>query len=327
MKKYILPVLALALLTGCGKVSEVKDTDRPINIVSGTVEGTTKDISTTDTAADDDIVSGTDTDKAGNKVSGTTTTTSAGSKKSAVTRANGGSGGVYGTTRAVPVAPKSNNTKKTTTTAAPATTQPATQSPKFDPKDCSSISFGYSNSTPNKIDVSRQYNDGQARSYQVLSADTAEIQKAIEKDSSKTINDFVIKNDYDFDGYPDIFIIEKPDDLNKTGKYYHYDPESGNYQAWAELNSIHLEFARNAAEDLLITVEKKDDIEYEEKAYYWNEQNQLSLRSYTHKYKAGDTILIEYVGYDNSGAETFRETRDENGNLVGGNTGDQSQGE
>ncbi len=325
MKKYIFPVLALALLTGCGKVSDVKDTEKPINIVSGTVEGTTKDISTTDTEANtDDTVSGTTTNKAGNKVSGTTTTTSAGSKKSAVTRANGGSGGVYGTTRAVPVAPNNNNTKKTTTTAAP-TTQPATETPHFDPKDCSSISFGYSNSTPNKIDVSRQYSDGKARSYQVLSADTSEIQKAIEKDSSKTINDFVIKSDYDFDGYPDIFIIEKPDDLNKTGKYYHYDPENGSYQPWSELNGIRFELSGNAAEDMLTAIEKKDDIEYEERIYKWNEQDQLVLRKYTHKYKAGDTILIDYVDYDANGAEVFRETRDENGSLVGGNTEENAQ--
>ncbi|MBP5759114.1 MAG: hypothetical protein J6W45_06895, partial [Bacteroidales bacterium] len=128
-------------------------------------------------------------------------------------------------------------------------------------------------------------------------------------------------------GYPDIFISEKPDDLNKTGKYYHYDPESGNYQAWAELNSIHLEFARNAAEDLLITVEKKDDIEYEEKTYKWNDQKQLVMIKYMHKYKAGDTILIDYVDYDANGAEVLRETRDENGNLVGGNTDNQAQGE
>lgn len=326
MKRYILPVLALALLTGCGKVSDVKDTDKPINIVSGTVEGTTKDISTTDTEADEDAVSGTTTNKAGNKVSGTTTTTSAGSKKSAVTRANGGSGGVYGTTRAVPVAPKTNNTKKTTTTAAP-TTQLATQAPSFDPKECSSISFGYSSSTPNKIDVSRQYSDGKTRSYQVLSADTTEIQKAIEKDSSKTMNDFVVKNDYDFDGYPDIFIIEKPDDLNKSGKYYHYDPESGSYQSWAELNSLRFQLDMNTAGGILTAVEKKDDIEYEQKEYKWNEQKQLVLVKYTHKYKSGDKILIDYVDYDDNGAEVLRETRDENGSLVGGNTEENTQGE
>ena len=75
MKKYILPVIGLALLTGCGKVVDSSN-DKPINIVSGTVEGTTKDISTTDTEADDDIVSGTTTDKAGNKEPAYTTTAS-----------------------------------------------------------------------------------------------------------------------------------------------------------------------------------------------------------------------------------------------------------
>ncbi|SHM54719.1 membrane lipoprotein lipid attachment site-containing protein [Ruminococcus flavefaciens] len=319
MKKYILPIVALALLTGCGKVSDVKDTDKPINIVSGTVEGTTRDISTTDTEAttDDDTVSGTTTKTAGNKVSGTTTTAKAGSKKSAVTRANGGSGGVYGTTRAVPVAPKS--TTKTKATTAATTTQPATQAPKADFEDCSTISFGISENTSNKIDVSRQYNDGKARSYQVLSADTSGIQEAIKKDPSKTVNDFVIKNDLDFDGYPDIFIIEKPDELNKTGKYYRYDHETGNYQAWQELNGIHFELNGNAELKQLKTTEQKEDGGYEEKIYVWNEQKQLVILKYTHKYKSGDSFLIDYVDYDNNGAEILRETRDENGSLVGGN--------
>lgn len=327
MKKYILPVIALALLTGCGKVSDVKDTDKPINIVSGTVEGTTRDVSTTDTeATTDDTVSGTTTKTAGNKASGTTTTTAKAGEKKVVTRANGGSGGVYGTTRAVPVAPKS-TTKAKETTAAPTTTQPATQAPKIDYEDYNSITFGYTKDTPNKIDVSRKYTDGKIRSYQVLSADTSEIQKAIEKDSTKTVNDFVIRTDLDFDNYPDIFIIEKPDENNKTGKYYHYDPENGNYQPWTELNGIHLELERNAELSQLKTTEKKDDGGYEEKVYSWNEQKQLVLLKYTHKYKAGDKFLIDYVDYDSNGAEILRETRDENGSLVGGNTEDTPKSE
>jgi len=322
MKKYILPVLALALLAGCGKVSDATGDDNHISIVSGTVEGTTKGISTSDTEAE--TTSGTASTKvAGSKISGTTTaaTTKTGAR-AAVTRASGGSGGVYGTTRAVPAAPKQN---KTTTAAAP--TQPATQAPSFDPKDCSSITYGFSSNTPNKIDVSRQYSDGKQRSYQVLSADTSEIQKAIEQDPSKSINDFIVNNDYDFDNYPDIFIIERPDDLNKTGKYYHYDPENGTYQPWAELNGIRFELERNAAEGILGTTETKDDIEYEQKIYKWNAQKQLVMVKYTHQYQAGDNVFIDYVNYDENGVEILRETRDSSGNLIGGNTEEQAQDE
>lgn len=322
MKKYIFPVLAVALLTGCGKVSDATGDDNHISIVSGTVEGTSKEVSTSDTEAE--TTSGTTATKvAGSKISGTTTAASTKKgAKSAVTRASGGSGGVYGTTREVPVAPRQN---KTTTTVAP--TQPATHAPSFDPKECSSITYSFSSNSPNKIDVSRQYSDGKERSYQVISADTTEIQKAMEQDPSKSINDFIVKNDYDFDNYPDIFIIERPDDTNKTGKYYHYDPENGTYQPWAELNGIRFELERNAAEGILGTTETKDDIEYEQKIYKWNAQKQLVMVKYTHQYQAGDRVLIDYVNYDDNGTEILRETRDSSGSLIGGNSEEQPQDE
>ena len=94
MKKFVFPVLMLALLAGCGKVSDASGVESRINIVSGTVEGTTRDISTTDTEVTTDETSTkngttTTTKTAGEKVSGSTTTT----KKTRVqpaTRASGG---------------------------------------------------------------------------------------------------------------------------------------------------------------------------------------------------------------------------------------------
>ena len=312
MKKCILPVILLALLSGCGKVSDASGVESRINIVSGIVEGTTRSRTTSETEAmTDGHTTGSTTSKtAGEKVSGTTTTKSKKSSVQAATRASGGnSGGSRGTTRHVPTV------QRTTTTAA----QPTSQTPAIDPKDYSSITFEL-NSSSNEIDVSRE---GMSGSIQVLKdVDLTEIRNTIANDPSKTINDFIVRqNDFDFDGYPDLFIIEKQDDLNKTGKYYRYDPTKGIYAAWSELNGLGFEIVPNAAENSLTIYNKKDTLNYEAKTFEWNEHDLLVLRRYVNQYNDGE--LIETVLYDENGIESSRETKDSQGNPVGGETEEQ----
>jgi hypothetical protein len=313
MKKCILPVILLALLSGCGKVSDASGVESRINIVSGIVEGTTRSRTTSETEAmTDGHTTGSTTSKtAGEKVSGTTTTKSKKSSVQAATRASGGnSGGSRGTTRHVPTA------QRTTTTAA----QPTSQTPTIDPKDYSSITFEL-NSSSNEIDVSRE---GMSGSIQVLKdVDLTEIRNTIANDPSKTINDFIVRqNDFDFDGYPDLFIIEKQDELNKTGKYYRYDPTKGIYTAWSELNGLGFEIVPNATENSLTIYNKKDTLNYEAKTFEWNEHQLLVLRRYVNQYNDGE--LIETVLYDENGIESSRETKDSQGNPVGGETEDPS---
>ncbi len=320
MKKCILPVILLALLSGCGKVSDASGVESRINIVSGIVEGTTRSRTTSETEAmTDGHTTGSTTSKtAGEKVSGTTTTKSKKSSVQAATRASGGnSGGSRGTTRHVPTV------QRTTTTAA----QPTSQTPAIDPKDYSSITFEL-NSSSNEIDVSRE---GMSGSIQVLKdVNLTEIRNTIANDPSKTINDFIVRqNDFDFDGYPDLFIIEKQDELNKTGKYYRYDPTKGIYTAWGELNGLNFnngvvgyEIIPNASDNSLTIYNKKDTLNYEEKTFEWGENGVLIIRRYRNQYNDGE--LIETVLYDENGIECSRETRDSQGNLVGGETEDPS---
>ena len=309
MKKCILPVILLALLSGCGKVSDASGVESRINIVSGIVEGTTRSRTTSETEAmTDGHTTGSTTSKtAGEKVSGTTTTKSKKSSVQAATRASGGnSGGSRGTTRHVPTV------QRTTTTAA----QPTSQTPTIDPKDYSSITFEL-NSSSNEIDVSRE---GMSGSIQVLKdVNLTEIRNTIANDPSKTINDFIVRqNDFDFDGYPDLFIIEKQDELNKTGKYYRYDPTKGIYTAWSELNNQRFEAMVNSAENSLTFYNKKDTLNYEEKTFEWGENGVLIIRRYRNQYNDGE--LIETVLYNENGIESLRETRDSQGNLVGSET-------
>lgn len=313
MKKCIFSVILLALLTGCGKVTDVNGSESRISIVSGTVEGTTRELETTETDVTTD--EGTTDEKTtttktvGDKVSGTTAVTTKKSNVQSATRASGGSsGGVRGTTRQVPTAPRT-----TTTTSEQTTTQP----PTFDPKEHNSISFGYDSQTPNKIEVLRQYSDGKERSYQVLSVDTTEIQAAMEADPTKTIDSFIVRTDFDLDDYPDLFIIEKQDELNKTGKYYRYDPEHGTYTSWNELNELKYEVTLGENNWLRVCRNGEDRIEQERTEYEWNAQKQLVRREYIHQYKDenGD-IVIEKIHYDESGNQVSREVEFSNGQPV-----------
>lgn len=318
MKKYILPVVLLALLAGCGKV-KVSEVDSHIEIVSGTASSTTKEVTTSETGktTDDDDKKTTTTKKTGEKISGTTTTAAKATGR-VVTRASGGNSTVHGTTRVVPTAPR---TTSRTTTSAASTQQPTTEPATYDHKDYSSVTFDFKSDKPDKIEVIRPYSDGKSRSCQTLSVDTAEIKEKLEKNSNKTINDFLEKVDFDGDGYPDLFVKEKEDELNTSGKYFKYDPDKGIYTPWEELNALKYEIKKDTASNRLIVLDKKEDkIEYEKKSFEWNAQNKLVLREYIHQYTRNGDILIDYINYDENGTEISRETRDSEGNLVGENT-------
>ncbi|MCR4640078.1 hypothetical protein [Ruminococcus sp.] len=319
MKKYILPVVLLTLLAGCGKV-KVSEVDSHIEIVSGTASSTIKEVTTseTETTTERGDKKTTTTKKAGEKISGTTTTAAKASGR-VVTRASGGNSVIHGTTRIVPTAPRSTSR---TTTSATSTQQPSTQPATFDPKDYSSLTFDFKSDKPDKLEVIRPYSDGRSHSCQTLIIDTSEIKEKLEKNSNKTINDFIEKIDLDGDGYPDLFVKEKEDELNTSGKYFRYDPDKGKYDDWDELNALKYEIKKDSASNRLIVLDKKEDkIEYEKKSYEWNSQNALVLREYIHQYTASNgDILIDYINYDASGAEVSRETRDSEGNLIGENT-------
>lgn len=319
MKKYFLPVIGLALLTGCGKVSDTNVDDQPINIVSGTVEAASKGYDTSESEASSDGKKDprTTTMLAGKKVSGTTTVKIKKANVQPATRAQGGNNVVHGTTRAVPVAPRS-NTNHTNTTTAQEQTQEATQNPSFDPKNNSSVSLSFDSNTPNKLGVTREYSDNKVREYQTLNVDTSYIQEQLENNPAKKITDFFRKKDLDGDNYDDLCIYEKEEGLNTVCKYYRYDPETGVYSPWNELNALKYEVDLNEIGNKLEVCWKNDDkIEYETKTYEWNAQKQLVLIESVHQYTNADgVILITYVTYDGNGNVCSSRTEDSLGQPV-----------
>lgn len=319
MKKLIFPVILLSLLSGCGKVT-TPDTDKDINTVASTSDSTTTDIGTYETEATTGELSTSDvttTKTAGEKISGTTADvhTTKNVNVPPTTKTAGNDGVVHGTTRSVP-------TVHRTTTAAPATTatEPATQTTSFDPKDYSNISFALESKTK-EVKVLRSDKNGDQKAVQLLSdVDITEIEKELKENSEKTFNDFIVKADFDEDSYPDLFIIEKQDGLNKKGKYYRYDYEKGIYAAWPELNALKnlVELDELEKGKIVLYDKKEDNVEYELKTYEWKNTSKLVLKSCIHQYMTedGNNTYIDYTEYNDDGEVTKSYTTNLEGNII-----------
>jgi hypothetical protein len=320
MKKLIFPAVLLALLSGCGIITGTND-NKDLDSVSGTANGTTTDLQTYETEATTDQMSTsnvTTSKSAGKKISGTTTAVhTTNNIIVSATKAPNNDGVVHGTTRSVPTV------HRTTTSASPSTTtteESTTQTASFDPKDYSSISFSLG-TKPNEIKVSRKNKNGEETTFQqIKDVDTTDIEKELKHDDEKKLEDFIVNADFDGDSYPDVFIIEKQDELeNKTGKYYRYDPENGIYVSWKEMNVlknlVELDDLKNGK---MIVFDKKDEIEYELKTYEWNGDSKLILRSTAHQYKTDD-IYITYTDYDDEGDVTKSYTTNLAGEIIDNN--------
>ena len=316
MKKLIFPAILLALLSGCGIISGTTD-NKDINTVSDTSDNATTDLqkyeteSTTDELSTSEI---TTAKSAGNKVSGTTTAVHTTSNIIvSATRSAGNDGVVHGTTRSVPTVHRTTTAASTTTSA-----ESATQTTTFDPKDYSNISFSLG-TKPNEIKVLRKSKNGEETAVQQLKdVDTSEIEKELKNDDEKKLEDFIISADFDDDSYPDIFIIEKQNELNKSGKYYRYDPESGEYTLWKEMNALKNLVELKELEDGNIAVcDRKGEFEYELMNYEWSEDSKLVLRSTAHQYQDEDgEIYIDYTDYNPEGEITKSYTTDISGNII-----------
>ncbi|MBP5430720.1 hypothetical protein [Ruminococcus sp.] len=325
MKKLVFPVILLSLLSGCGGISETPNTDKDINVVSGLAEGTTTDLLTYETGVTTDEATTSDattTKTAGDKVQGSTTIahTTNSVTMPVITRATGGNDGiVHGTTMSVPSVQRRTTTTSSTTTIT-TTVEPTTQSSTFDPRDYSNISYALGTKN-NEIKVLRGNKAGEEKTVQVLNdADTSEIKEALEDDSTKKIEDFIVNADFDDDGFPDLFIVEKQDELNRLGKYYRYDKDKGIYTSWTEMNSLkNLIDLEELKKGSIIVYDKKDDnVEYESKTFEWNEEGALVLKSSIHQYTDEESgeIRIKYVYYDENGEETTSEIRNKEGEIV-----------
>lgn len=80
--------------------------------------------------------------------------------------------------------------------------------------------------------------------------------------------DFLKTTDFNFDGYPDLFI--PTDHLSDTGVYYKFDPETELFEEWDELNRIgESVYTENEDEALIFSRYDADRREAEKCVYQW----------------------------------------------------------
>ena len=321
MKKLIFPAILLALLSGCGEITVTPD-NKDLNSVSSTANGTTADLQTYETEATTDEMSTsnvTTSKSAGKKISGTTTAIhTTNNIIVSATKASGNDGIVHGTTRSVPTV------HRTTTSASNATStteETTAQTTTYDPRDYSNISFSLGTKS-NEIVVSRLNKNGEETPIQqIKDLDTTEIENKLKNGENKKLEDFIISADFDDDSYPDIFIIEKEDELNTMGKYYRYDPEKGIYVTWKEMNALkNLVKLETLTKDNVNVFNIKDEFEYESKTYKWDDNHNLILKLVAHQYKTDDDkVYISYTEYDDEGEVTNSYTTNLAGEIIENN--------
>ena len=318
-------ILLLCLLTGCGKDNKSSGTDAPV-----------------DTVADDTDISASGDDEAVTSALQTTTAggdAAAESTAAVTTRAvrrytdqivtvfygpgvlvpdYGEDYNVYGTVSPVPVA----EVPATTTAAlidptvdpeAPAVIEPEqpaqqqTQEQTYDPKDQSVISFEV---TASGVNVLRS-----GTVVQVLSADTTAANSLI-SGGAYSQSQLLIEEDFDFDGYTDLFITENAGTSNKSGKYFRYDSSTGTYSDWQALNDVNWYVTANAAEWTLTAYISSSAAEYENRVYRWN-GSVLALVSMEKQYQSEDgSIYLDHYDYSSGAANLYLREQYVDGNFV-----------
>ncbi|MBR3900684.1 MAG: hypothetical protein IKJ60_03945 [Ruminococcus sp.] len=139
-------------------------------------------------------------------------------------------------------------------------------------------------------------------------------------------------NDYDFDGYFDLFIPQSDDEYNVFGKFLRFNPTTNLFEEWEALSGINTYTTSSKDDGTISAVVYKDEIEYDEKTYQWKVTNEetgekeLRLISKKKQFRFDASsdgtynIYIDYYEYTD-GVETVvkreKVTIDENGVITG----------
>lgn len=150
---------------------------------------------------------------------------------------------------------------------------------------------------------------------QLLVADTAELLRYDGPES------FLTHEDYNFDLYDDLFIPEMLGRRNIPGKYFRFDPETGLFVIWNELDEAGWCSSTVNDADGTITFDiAGSSTDREETIYEWQDEK-LVMVGRKVQYMSGDgMIYIDSYAYDNGFEELFYRERvliDENGTWLG----------
>ncbi len=135
-------------------------------------------------------------------------------------------------------------------------------------------------------------------------------------DSSSDYNEgnLVYWQDYDFDGYYDLFIPEDENVYSGTGHYFHFNTETGLFVIWDEMDKIGIQANTNNYPDKIIYTNSIDDKNNAEKKIYTWDDEQLVLKEREYAYRAEKTeegfyYVYDYYTYENGSEELYRRRR------------------
>lgn len=138
-------------------------------------------------------------------------------------------------------------------------------------------------------------------------------------DIGKTPEEFIVIEDYDFDGYDDLFIPTLIGRPNTPGTYYRYNSETGLFEEWDELNEIKL-LASTDSDAQTITLNKSGSaVDHESIVYKWDNSVLKPISREIQYYS--DQVYIDTFEYDENGNQALvkreRAILDENNNWLG----------
>ena len=301
-KSALIAVFCLGLLTGCGKMDPVENSQETVTTVNSEAETNN---SSTAKAADPTTV------ERVTETSTETTDNTEVSEKNTTATTNGGSL-VRRTTAAVPKqtgnAPAQNSTKRTGNApvqSASTTTTTTTVEIQTDPYVFSSDEI-YCKVTKDGIDVTI---DGEET--QTIEIDTEE---APDKKGQ------IVIDDIDLDGHPDLFIPQQIALLNTFGVYYHYDAEQRKFVLWEEFEEIDSCAEVDKEEKTFTTDVKLSEDEYEIRIFGW-EASKPVLRTMTKQYRNQENdLIIDTFDYTSGEEELIKRERvlfDSDGEIAG----------
>lgn len=125
--------------------------------------------------------------------------------------------------------------------------------------------------------------------------------------------------DFDFDGYDDLFIPQNIGTLNTNGVYMHYNPETETFEEWEAMSEIKTYIFLDKENQKLKTSVRESASDHEGWTYIWNDNKQLELVESWLQYAVDGNIFVDYYEYPNGEKNLLRREQhiyDEDGHFV-----------
>ncbi len=148
-------------------------------------------------------------------------------------------------------------------------------------------------------------NDGKRERLYTINGDF----QALLNDACKSISSdkppvqYITINDFDFDGYQDLFIPEMLGTPNIPGTYYHFNSEKFRYDQWDEMNSLGVLVKADSDEKTISCSISSSAVNHENTVYKWHAGSLVPISREVQYADAHNDVYIDYYEYDENSKE------------------------